>query len=184
MANLLGRAYILADLSIGGNVSYAQISDIQLKFDQRLLGDLASDGNVRVTNLTGNPVIQSALDAASGQINSAILKGERYTVADLQALTGVDAAFLIDLTCNLAFLKLRIRRGMPIDGFPYLDQALATLEALGTGQAVFNVPAVLEAGVPIDEFPSMQYWARLNLLRDRATPGYFSIRRYQQNQGS
>lgn len=165
-------------------MSYGQISDLTARFDQRLLGDLVSDGNVRVTNLTGNVNAQAALDSASGQINSAVLKGERYTVLDLQQLTGVDQAFLIDLTCNLAFLKLRIRRGMPIEGFPYLDQALATLEALGTGAAVFNVAAVLEAGVPIDEFPSMQYWSRLNLLRDRATPGYFSIRRYQQNQGS
>lgn len=118
------------------------------------------------------------LDDASGEIDAACFVGERYRAVQLLLLTGQDQAFLFRLTADLAYGLLRLRRGLSIEGFPQIADALAMLDALRRGQRVFAVPANELAGIPADEFPALAKYANWNLMRDAARR-IFNNRRFQ-----
>jgi hypothetical protein len=166
-------------------MSYSAISDLENRYDVRILGDLVSDNNTRVTNLTGNTILQALLDSAAGEINMACLVGERYTEAQLSGLTGVDQQILFDIEDALAFEKLRLRRGLPLEGYPQIEQARKMLQLIREGHRVFASLPQEGAGLTLDVFPPLQYFVNLNLLRDNVTGnvsrGYFTPRRVQQN---
>lgn len=148
--------------------------------DQRLLGDLVSDSGTRVTPsaLLTDPNLATALSTAAGQINSAALVGERYTVAELHALTGDDGNFLAMINAWLAFGILCSRRGRDAKEHPEYVKATELLEMLKDGEAVFNVPADVAVGTPQQNFPSFADYATVNSLRER-TRHYFPVRPVQ-----
>jgi len=130
---------------------YATPDDMIARFDVRTLGDHAADGDTRVSaaDLVTNAKMIAMLADASGQVNAACLQGERYSVEDLGGLTGDSAAFLVRLTCDIAFGHLWRRR-------PYTDDNEARAEAirqaddhltrLRDGEWVFDVAENKEAG--------------------------------------
>jgi phage gp36-like protein len=161
-------------------MSYASPSDFLKRYDARVLGDLVGDSGVRVdpSALLQNVNVQAALDDASGMIDSAVLVAQKYTPDELAALTGVDAAFLIRIVCNLAFGLLTMRRGQPTEQIEQYKEALAALELLRSGERVFNVLANEEAGNPSASFPSFSVYSNLQLMRDVAK--VFPVRRDQR----
>ena len=144
-------------------MQYAQISDLTTRYDTRRLGDLISDNDTRQSP-TGSPILNALLLDASGLIDAACQRGQRYTPTDLLNISnGADPldptldmtgsqALLRRLVCDLAYGMLVGRRG-----FSGVDtdsqaarykEAVATLELLKTGEWVFVTAGSLAAGLP------------------------------------
>ena len=165
-------------------MAYATPAQLLERFDARTLGDLAGDTGVRVSAaaLLADANVAAALSDATGQINASVLKAGRYQVADLVALTGDDAAFLVRICCDIALANLWHRR-------PYADSDGRTdameradrhLKDLSTGQAVFNIQENIDMGNPTTGGPTLVELRRLNLLRDR-TRNFYPLRHLPDN---
>lgn len=146
-------------------MSYAIPQDILGRYDARVLGDLVTDIGVQVSplSLLTNKVLQTCLDDASGIVDSAVLVSQRYTPSDLTGLTGVDAAFLIRIVCDLAYVLLYQRRGK--EDYAKLAQhqrSEEVLERLRQGVAVFNVAGALEADFAQTSFMTAVQYEALN----------------------
>lgn len=161
-------------------MSYAQPADCLKRYDQRVIGNLASDTGVAVTptNLLTDPNLQAALDDAAGEIDMAILVAERYQPSDLAALTGTAQAILFRLNCDLAYIFLVRRRGTDVSTLPQYNETQKTLQLLRDGERVFNIQSAQDAGLPTSEFPSAQQYTDLNLERDYC--GTFYPQRVEQ----
>lgn len=152
-------------------MSFAQAQDLLNRFDARTVGDLVNDAGQRQTpsELLTNTVLQAMLDDASGLINAACQVGERYTQAQLAALTGTDQAILFRLNCDIAFVYLCQRRGVTPPGYKEAyDRSSDLLAKLKQGELIFNVPGDVGVGVPNCEFPDIVTRTTINLLRDQA----------------
>lgn len=156
---------------------YATPSQALTYLDARAVGDLVNDTGVRVfpSDLLTNPVFLAALSTAAGQINAAALVGERYTILELQSLTGDDAAYLQMINSWLALGVLCARRGRDAKEHVEYVNALTILDQLREGSAIFNVAADVSAGIPQTNFVSSQTYSTVNSLRTR-TPHYFPQR--------
>lgn len=160
-------------------MSYATISDLTNAYRTNNLLDLVTDGSSpRPSTLAGNTVAQAMLDQASGMVNAAALMGQRYSVADLVGLTGVDQAFLTMITVHLAYglLLKRIGKGESLPA--EYGEAKDLLERLRTGEQVFDVVTAVDAGVNVSGYPSFGTYTTVNLLRDAASRAY-PVRRQQ-----
>lgn len=149
-------------------------------YDQRIIGDLASDNSVRLTptQILTDPNVAQAISTGAGIINASVLQGQRYTVIQLQALTGDDAALLQWLNSALAYCRLRSRRATKYDDIQDCKDAQDMLAALASGAAVFNIAGNEQAGLPQSGFPALTIYAHTNLMRDRAYK-YFPTRPLQ-----
>lgn len=156
----------------------ASVEDLTARWDQRLLADLAGDSGQPVENLGGNPRIMAALQGASGQLRSAVLKGRRYTLEDLQNLSEEDAAYLKDIVCALAVLRLAACRVSTIGSEVWESlrkDCREHLDALERGERIFAAPAAQDAGLPKTDGPTWVDYQNLNLLVDRCR-GYYPSR--------
>lgn len=162
-------------------MSYSSPSDILARYDSRSLGDLCSDSGTRLTptQLLTDTNLQAALDDASGLVNSAAVYGQRYTPAELAALTDVDLALLKRLVCDLAFAYLVGRRGNDPEAYQSTKQAQDMLERIKQGQRLFAVPGEIAAGLEDINFPSIVDYTTINLLRDATLNRYYPTRRQQ-----
>lgn len=160
--------------------SYATSQDFIKRYDARVLGGLVGDNGDPVTGLSllSNANLQAALDDASGMIDAAVLVAEKYSPSDLTNLTGTSQAYLIRITCNLAFGLLSMRRGQPTEEIAQYQEAVETLSQLRNGERVFAVAANEEAGLPDAQFPSASVYSNLQLMRDVAKN--FPVRRNQR----
>lgn len=162
--------------------SFAAPQDLINRYDVRLLSQLASDDGVPVSSLSlqTNPIIEAMLADATGQINLSTQVGQRYTQAELAALTGTDAAILVRLTCDLAFVYLCERRG---NKTPLYEEAFKrsqdTLDRIKSGAEIFNVPSDVGAGNTNTLFPSIQNYQTVNTIRTATQNTYFPQRRQQ-----
>jgi phage gp36-like protein len=135
-------------------MAYATPEAVLLRYDSRRVGALCSDTGSQVTAsaLLTDPVLAELLEDASGMIDSALLRGGRYTQSDLVALTGMDAKLLQRLVCDIAYGLLVSRRGYTAQELqanaPGYVSALAMLDRLAAGEAVFNVEENVLAGKP------------------------------------
>ncbi len=153
--------------------AYASIADMLKRYDVRTVGDLINDDGTAADSVAvaadANGVIAAALETAAGEIESACLRGKRYTVADLTALTGNSLALLKHLNCKIAFWLLWERR--PVWDQDQYEQAKnaprGMLDQLKRGESIFDVPAVETAGNPSVTGPTRADLTRLNLIRDR-----------------
>ena len=136
----------------GATTSYATPTQFLMFKDYRLIGDLVLDTGVRATSsaLLTDDNVQNALNWASGEIESACLTGDKYTVADLQALTGMSQALLQGLVCDLAFWKLLTRRYPTMAVTEEYRAAMEKLEKLRFGERIFALQAQGDAGLPND----------------------------------
>lgn len=168
-------------------MAHATVSDLLARYDLRRIGDLVLDTDQRATaeELTGNGtagvVLQTALSDASGMINSAILAGERYTLADLSTMTTDSKAYLTRLCCDIAYGLLISRRGY---GGADLDamtsrakESEAALEQFRNGDRVFEIEKNQEASTP----QQAQVSRKVNLFSNELDR-YFGIRQSTANE--
>lgn len=128
---------------------YADNADALAFHDRRLLAQLVSDtgSEVTVEALPTDPNLAKLLRSASGRLESAALSGKRYTVADLQALTGSSLEYLKQIVVDLAVGRLLWRR-YPERGKPDIYHAAEeVLHQLIMGEAIFGLVEVQDAGV-------------------------------------
>ena len=156
----------------------ATVQDLIDRFDRNLLADLARDDGTAETNLATNPRIAAALQGASGEVRSAILQGKRYSLEELQSLGEDDQAYLKDLVCGLALLRLAAARVTTIGEESWRalrDDVREKLKELASGERIFATAAAQEAGLPKADGPLLVEMQRLNLLVDRCE-GYYPHR--------
>lgn len=95
--------------------SFATGDDFLTRYDARLIGDLVRDDSTQEddASLPQNPVLLAMLDDAFGEIVSAIVKGNRYTLAQLDSanLAPSAIAMLRRLQCDLTLVLIKRRRG-------------------------------------------------------------------------
>lgn len=165
-------------------MAYAVPADLLKRFDARTVGDLAGDEGKRIvpSALLTDPNVLAVLDDASGEIESALLQGERYTAANLTALTGNSQQYLVRLCCEIAFGLLWRRRPWADDQQRQeaIKRADEHLERLRKGERVFDVVAILDAGLPDVTGATTAELRDLNLLRDR-TLHYYPVRTTRGN---
>jgi len=149
--------------------SYAEPSDLLARYDAREIGDLVADDGEQIgaAALATDTNVLAALSDASGQIEAALVVGNRYTASALEGLTGNSLALLKRITCMLAICHLMDRRpaGYGDAAEKRQEQALDYLERLRNGENVFNLSDQKDAGeVDVEgptysEYDQQQMWS-------------------------
>lgn len=161
---------------------YATPADMAVRYDVRTLGDLVADDGTRVdsTAIQTNTTLEAILVDASGEFESCMLHGNRYSADDLAALDGNSLGLAKRIVCKLAMGMLWERRQY-IDlekAEEAMEAARKTMDKLRKGEYVFNITANIQAGNPEVITPTMSSISRLNLTVDRARGrnGYYPER--------
>lgn len=132
--------------------AFATAADMMNRYDVTTLGDICGDAGVRITpaQLPTNTKLLTALNSATGKIKANALRAGRYTVADLEGLTGESKAYLADLTCRVAFWYLWQRKPYTDDQQRHQLKADAddAIEEIRTGAECFEVQDAIDAGHP------------------------------------
>lgn len=161
--------------------SYATPAEMQRRFDWRIIGDLVADdaNQVSASDQLTNNVLLDMLADASGEIESALIVGNRYSTADLEGLTGNSANTLVRLTCELAYLNLTTRRGEKYveDNEPLRKSVMDRLERLRKGENVLNLQPQKDASLVHVTGPTTLGIEQLNLMRDRVGTSFYPARR-------
>jgi phage gp36-like protein len=159
---------------------YAQYSDLIARFDQREVDALISDTDEDELGIDApnNPKLQAALGDASGDVEAALMRGGRYSISDLQSLTGNSLNLLARMTADIAMQYLLERRpGQDPDRIEHQrDIARRHLKRLASGEDIFNLQALPEAGQVHTNGPTIDTFINLHLIRDR-TRHYYPHRR-------
>lgn len=166
--------------------SFATPSDMIARYDVRTLGDLSSDTGERTTeaHLATNTKLLTCLASASGRVIASTLRAKKYTIDDLNALTGESLSYLVDITCRVAFWLLWQRK-------PYVDNQQRmeakkeyeeTLQMLQTGAQIFDVEAVKDAGIPkVETITRTDIETNWSLFVDQARGHFYPRRRTYKN---
>jgi phage gp36-like protein len=158
--------------------SYAAASDLLARFDNTVVAELCADDHQEVPSedLATNTNLLAALADASGDVESAMLIGERYTTAQLEALTGNSLGKLKRITCTIAMAYLMERRPLVhvSNAERLLKRAEEYLEQLRTGQRIFNVTDnVVDYQLPTINGPTSVKYEEMNLVTERMGVRYF-----------
>lgn len=137
--------------------SYASVDEALDYYDARLWGDLCGDVGVRYTAVQmkdgTNPAgqrFQALLKAASFDIESACIRGGRYSSDDLASLEGVSRAGLVALICDRAIVR-GMRARNPLQETTSLHKETSeTLNRLRLGEDVFGVQEDIDAGAGME----------------------------------
>lgn len=158
--------------------SYATVADLQDYYDWREIGDLVSDSDEQISALdqvTSSPAnlyntrLVRFLSRASGEVESVVLRNGRYSVSDLTGLTGNNAELLRGIVCEFVMLYLHERKPLykPQELEAWRKARIERLDLLGSGKNIFNLPLVVEAGLPEATGATTLQYQDLNLITDR-----------------
>lgn len=151
-------------------MAYATPGDLLIRYDARRLGDLVHDDGTRASpsSLLSDPNLQAALDDASGMLDSAIQRGQKYTpldISNLLAAAGNPASpyynsykLLVRVCCDLAYGLLVGRRGFNSTDTraqsPRYVEALRQLQMIEDGEWIFLTDGGHAAsGVDVSQVP-------------------------------
>ena len=140
---------------ISATSPYITVANFLKRYDWRTIGQLMCDDDTEVpqlatlldsaTNEGGN--LYLILQDASGELETAALVGGRYTVADLQALTGNQAAYIGRIVADLAVGKCYQRRPDLYSEMPAQSTVASNiLNALASGEVIFGLQDQIDAG--------------------------------------
>lgn len=149
---------------------YITVAEWGEGFDDRLLAQLSSDTGTPGTVDESNAVLLHCIERASADVESATLRGERYTETDLTALQTDDDFTLKGLVIDLATMHLFGVRGI---GFPehvqrMVDRGKDKLEALATGKRIFRHDSNVTAGAPVVHITPASRRSQLKMVSDSA----------------
>lgn len=156
-------------------MAYATPEQLIMRYDARVIGQLLDDSGVQIDNISANTVALEAMDDASGQIRSAALVANKYTEDDLNTLAANHDAFLVKLTCDLAYGFLKNRRAIDGEIPPQVKEANQWLAMLRFGERILNVQANADAGNVSHSTISLVERQQTNLLADSYR--FFPVRR-------
>ncbi len=158
---------------------YVTVTQLLERYDWRTIADLVSDTDVPVTltDLQTDTKLAMAIADASGDIDSALRACGRYSTTDLSTLIGNSGSLLQRICSEIVIAYLFDRR--PAYNVDLLDiyrkGKKEHLDKLANGTNIFDLPAVVAAGVPSIDGPTTIEYDNLNLLRDQ-TRNYFPRR--------
>ncbi len=163
-------------------MAFATPADLLARYDYRTVGELVVDDDTQPTyaSLLTNPTIEAILSDASGQIETAVMVGNRYTIEELDSLTDNSQAKLVRMTCDLAFYLISQRRPTGDQEFPLYEEAMELLGMLRKGEAVFNVFENKQAGNTEYAPYNAQVIAQQNLISQNTK--YFPVPWLSQDQ--
>lgn len=153
--------------------AYATVADLILRRDRRLIGELVSDDDNPLTEaeLLDSEVLETLLEDASGQVESAMLSGKRYLPETLASLTGNSLALLKKIVCTIVMADLYERRpGVHLEqSKAYMELARMHLDDLRSGKNIFNLPdnSAANAANPVTTAPTVVDYTNLNLLPEQ-----------------
>lgn len=140
---------------VSGSVSYCSPAAFLQRFDVRTIGDWLGDQGLRLdpTLALTSATLGALLQEASGELESRTLRGNRYQVADLQALMvagGNGAAYLAGIvggwTVYLAWRR-RIRQYAEQDLPVAAQQSVEAMTALQEGEQVLPFAEAAQSGL-------------------------------------
>lgn len=149
--------------------SYISVEQFLNMKDWRPVAQLSVDDGTQPdkTTLQTNQNLLSILMSSSGEVESYLVAGGRYTSADLQAVNGVSSAFLQQIVADIAMYNLFCRRGAngpPESVIAARDAAYALLDKLNDGKLVLAFTENIEAGIPVNQYMSNADLWNLNLF--------------------
>jgi phage gp36-like protein len=154
--------------------AYASIADLTARHDQNLIAELITDTHESATasEVSASTILTAVLTDASGQVEAAMLCGDRYSPAELAALTGNSLGLLKKIVCTIAMESLLARRpGMHMEKEKYYaEKAKSYLEDLRTGKNLFNLTddtGNRDAANPDTTAPTSVDYTTLNLLPEQ-----------------
>lgn len=157
--------------SRSNSTAYADADDLLVYHDARSVGQLLLDDGTMaaVGQIQASDTVTDHLKAASGLVEAAALRGERYTPTDLgTTLSGVSADLLKKMVCELAFWSLYARRNPTAEMSPSALWAFNMLDQLEKGERIFGFDEHAEAGNPDNGFMTQSEWDTLGLASDQA----------------
>lgn len=166
--------------------AYADSADMIARYDSRTLGELVTDNGQRAeeVELSTNMKMTTALSTATGLVNAACLRANRYTVVELEALTGESAEYLNDIVCAQAFWILWRRRPYSEDDLRKAAKTEAdmALEQVRSGDMIFDIDSTKDAGMPqIGTVARLTIGSEWELMVDKARPRFYPRRRSFRN---
>lgn len=127
---------------------YATSQDLLIRQDVGLVGQLAVDNGQIATadeindvNTVAGMNVYTALLSASGEVEYAATRGDRYQPADLAGLTGGSASFFKQIVCDIAMIYLYDRRdgqNPPENVEEKYKRAQKFMDQLVNGERVFG----------------------------------------------
>lgn len=138
----------MAQTPLTSSATLLSAAQFLLRVDPRTVGDLCSRDGTRVTasGLLSDTVLAAALLDATGEVEAAAMKGNRYTPTDLAALTGAGQARLYRLIARLALVYLYEQRpDLKEKPSAVLEEVNRQLEELRSGLMVFGTLETSEA---------------------------------------
>lgn len=134
-----------------------------LRYDKNRVADLLTTDTaspVDPENLSGDACLLALIDDACGEVDAAVTVGNKYTVDELEDLTGTSAAFLVRLCADLTWGYCLAFKGLGDADVkaqaPRYAEAKRLLEEIANGSMVFGVAASREAGLPFVTTPDNQ----------------------------
>lgn len=134
--------------------AYLTAADFLARKDLRSVAQFCSDdpnNPVPDGSVATNPNLLAALNAASGMLESAVLTSERYSVSDLQSLSGVSSEYMKSLLADIGMYLIMTRRPGPSPPETVVtsyEMALQALDALSRGERIFAFSETEQAGLP------------------------------------
>ena len=151
--------------------AYATSADLIKLADSRTIGRLVSDDGsvVSESDLASNAKITEVLLVASGEVDAALLTGDRYSAANLSGLTGNAASLLKAIVCDVAMQRLFMRRpGLDAEmANRYHEVARSHLDRLRKGEDVFDLESQQAKRHPTIDGPTATDYETLNLMPER-----------------
>jgi phage gp36-like protein len=132
--------------------AYATGDDLVIRYDIDLVGDLSTDERESMDRdeVASSPRVAAALGDASGEVEVALLAGGRYSVEQLQGLSGNALNHLKQIVCGLAMAALYRRRPESADR-EFIESitknARDAIQALRRGENIFGLQEVIDAGI-------------------------------------
>lgn len=130
--------------------SYLSTAEFLKRCDVRTVAQLCSDDGTEIdhTALLTNANLLAALLDASGAVESACLRGARYSPTDLAGLTGAAQGYLFRLIGRLTTCYIWERRpDLSSEPPAYYKATLDALSNLEKGVAIFGIQEVADAGI-------------------------------------
>lgn len=141
---------------------------------------------VPTDTLSTNQNFLTVLSEASGELESACLRSQMYSVSDLQSLNGVSLQYMKKILSNIAMMNLYTRRDGPnppettVENY---NSAMKMLEDLSGGMRIFAFNETEEAGLPKNYYMSpwnqirnrmvSSTWQRSFGIRQNMQSGYY-----------
>lgn len=161
---------------------YADGNDLVDRYDARVIADVVRDDNtsVPIADVPSHPRVMSALDDASGEFEISLVAGKRYSIKDLEGLSGNNLAMRKRIVCDIAMSYLLQRRASrkPEDAGAAAKLAERHLKRLRDGDVVFSLEPQEDAGLPTMPEMSLLDYQKNYGLRDRVK-NYYPARRYR-----